>query len=116
MTVLDEINGKAIIWANYVKNIEDIAYEISKKYGKGSCVTMYGATSVDTRKKICHDFQTDPNVRFFIGNPTVGGYGLTLTAAGYVIYFSNNYNLEVRLQSEDRAHRIGQKRMLFILI
>ena len=110
MTVLDEINGKAIIWANYVKNIEDIAYEISKKYGKGSCVTMYGATSVDTRKKICHDFQTDPNVRFFIGNPTVGGYGLTLTAAGYVIYFSNNYNLEVRLQSEDRAHRIGQKK------
>ena len=76
---------------------------------------MYGATSVDARKKVCHDFQTNDKVRFFIGNPTVGGYGLTLHAASYVIYFSNNYNLEVRLQSEDRAHRIGQtKNVVYI--
>jgi len=115
MTVLEEINGKAIIWANYIKNIEDIKKKIEKEYGKGSCVSMYGATSVDARKQMCHDFQTNDAVRFFIGNPTVGGYGLTLHAASYVIYFSNNYNLEVRLQSEDRAHRIGQtKNVLYI--
>jgi len=115
MTVLEEINGKAIIWANYIKNIEDIQKKIEKEYGKGSCVSMYGATSVDARKQMCHDFQNNDAVRFFIGNPTVGGYGLTLHAASYVIYFSNNYNLEVRLQSEDRAHRIGQtKNVLYI--
>ena len=34
---------------------------------------------------------------------------MTLTAANTVIYFSNSYDLELRLQSEDRAHRIGQK-------
>ena len=45
-------------------------------------------------------FQKDPKCRFFVGNPTTGGYGLTLTAAKYVIYYSNNYNLEVRLQSK----------------
>ena len=45
---------------------------------------------------------------FFVGNPSTGGYGLTLTVASYVVYFSNSYNLEVREQSEDRAHRIGQ--------
>ena len=44
-----------------------------------------------------------------VGNPTTGGFGLTLTACNTVIYFSNNYNLEVRMQSEDRAHRMGQK-------
>jgi SNF2 family DNA or RNA helicase len=56
------------------------------------------------------DFQ-DPNhpLRFFVGQPRTGGYGLTLTEASTVIYFSNNYDLEIRLQSEDRAHRIGQK-------
>ena len=43
-----------------------------------------------------------------MGQPTPGGYGITLTAAHTVIYYSNNYDLEVRLQSEDRAHRIGQ--------
>jgi len=115
MTVLDEINGKAIIWATYIKNIEDIKEKIEKEYGKESCVAMYGATSVDARKQMCFDFQNNDKVRFFIGNPTVGGYGLTLHAASYVIYFSNNYNLEVRLQSEDRAHRIGQtKNVLYI--
>ena len=53
----------------------------------------------------------DPNskVRFFIGNPQTGGYGITLTEAKAVIYYSNSYDLEKRLQSEDRAHRIGQK-------
>jgi SNF2 family DNA or RNA helicase len=115
MTVLDEINGKAIIWANYIHNIKEIAEAIEKEYGKGSYVTMYGATSVEDRKQVCEDFQTNDKVRFFIGNPTVGGYGLTLHAASYVIYYSNNYNLEVRLQSEDRAHRIGQtKNVLYI--
>jgi SNF2 family DNA or RNA helicase len=39
-----------------------------------------------------------------------GGYGITLTAASTVIYYSNGYDLEKRLQSEDRAHRIGQKK------
>ena len=46
--------------------------------------------------------------RYFVGNPQTGGYGITLTAANTVIYFSNSYDLEKRLQSEDREHRIGQ--------
>jgi SNF2 family DNA or RNA helicase len=47
-------------------------------------------------------------LRFLVGHPKTGGYGLTLTAANTVIYYSNSYDLELRLQSEDRAHRIGQ--------
>jgi SNF2 family DNA or RNA helicase len=47
-------------------------------------------------------------LRFFVGQPRTGGYGITLTAANTVIYYSNSYDLEIRLQSEDRAHRIGQ--------
>jgi SNF2 family DNA or RNA helicase len=47
-------------------------------------------------------------LRFFVGQPRTGGFGLTLTAANTVIYYSNSYDLETRLQSEDRAHRIGQ--------
>jgi len=48
-------------------------------------------------------------LRFFVGQPRTGGYGITLTAASTVIYYSNSYDLEIRLQSEDRAHRIGQE-------
>ena len=55
-------------------------------------------------------FQSDPKCRFMVGTPSTGGYGITLTAANTVIYYSNGYDLEKRLQSEDRAHRIGQKK------
>ena len=50
----------------------------------------------------------DPYTKFLVGNPATGGYGLNLTEADTVIYYSNSYDLTVREQSEDRAHRKGQ--------
>jgi SNF2 family DNA or RNA helicase len=71
--------------------------------------TYYGDTEQDARQDIVNDFQDMENpLRFFVGQPRTGGYGITLTAATTVIYYSNSYDLEIRLQSEDRAHRIGQ--------
>ncbi len=107
--ILDEVTGKCIIWANYVYNIEEIKTKLKAVYGKDSVVSIYGKDSVDDRKRSVESFQSDDRCRFLVGNPSTGGYGLTLTAARHVIYFSNSYNLEVRKQSEDRAHRIGQK-------
>ena len=108
--VIEEGDGKFIIWANYIHNIESICKLLKKLYGDKSVVSIYGAVSVEDRTIAVNKFQSDPDVKFFVGNPTTGGYGLTLTAASYVVYFSNSYNLEVRQQSEDRAHRIGQKK------
>ena len=82
---------------------------LKKKYGEDSVVSIYGEVNVEDRKKAVERIQTDEKTRFMVGNPTTGGFGLTLTACNTVIYFSNNYNLEVRKQSEDRAHRMGQK-------
>ncbi len=111
MDVLDEIEGKAIIWANYIYDVEHIVAEIKKKYGDDSVVQYYGAIKSEQRQSNIDKFQ-DPKstYRFFVGNPQTGGYGITLTAASTVIYYSNGYDLEKRLQSEDRAHRIGQKK------
>lgn len=108
MSILEETEDKCIIWANYVFNINQIKKAIGDEYGKDSVVSIYGEDSVNVRKDAVESFQRNDRCRFLVGNPTVGGYGLTLTAARYVIYFSNSYNLEVRQQSEDRAHRIGQ--------
>jgi SNF2 family DNA or RNA helicase len=73
--------------------------------------TYYGATPQDERQEIVNAFQDmDSPLRFFVGQPRTGGYGITLTAASTVVYYSNSYDLEIRLQSEDRAHRIGQKK------
>ena len=110
MNVLEEVEGKAIIWANYQKDMSEIKKTIIEKYGEESVVDYYGLTPQDERQPNIKRFQDDPECRFFIGTPSTGGYGITLTAANTVIYYSNGYDLEKRLQSEDRAHRIGQKK------
>ena len=106
--ILEETDGKVIIWANYIYNIKEIIGFLEQKYGKESVVSIYGEVDVEDRKRAVERIQTDEKTRFMVGNPTTGGFGLTLTACNTVIYFSNNYNLEVRKQSEDRAHRMGQ--------
>jgi SNF2 family DNA or RNA helicase len=110
MEVLDEIEGKAIIWGHWQKDIQNIVDEIEKIHGPGSVVNYYGLTPQDERQDNIRKFQDDPKCRFMVGTPSTGGYGITLTAANTVIYYSNGYDLEKRLQSEDRAHRIGQKK------
>ena len=110
MDVLDEVEGKAIIWAHYQYDIKKIIKEIKKVYGPGSVVDYYGLTPQDQRQKNRERFQKPNGTRFLVGTPATGGYGITLTQAHTVIYYSNGYDLEKRLQSEDRAHRIGQKK------
>ena len=110
MDVLEETEGKAIIWAHYQFDITNIIKAVSKKYGSESIVDYYGLTPQDERQPNIKRFQSDPKCRFIVGTPSTGGYGITLTAANTVIYYSNGYDLEKRLQSEDRAHRIGQKK------
>ena len=110
LDLLEEMEGKVIIWANYIYDIEQIVKTIGQEYGDDSIVQYYGAIESKKRQTNIDKFQ-DPKskARFFVGNPQTGGYGITLTAASNVIYYSNGYDLEKRLQSEDRAHRIGQK-------
>ena len=110
MSILEETEGKAIIWANYQRDVLNIINSIIKKYGPGSVVDYYGLTAQENRQENIKKFQNNKECRFIVGTPQTGGYGITLTQANTVIYYSNGYDLEKRLQSEDRAHRIGQKK------
>ena len=109
LNVIEETSGKIIIWATYRHNIEAIHLALQKAYGMDSVGVYYGDTQLDERQRVIEKFQ-DPSssMRFFVGNPQTGGYGITLTAASVVVYYSNSFDLEKRLQSEDGAHRIGQ--------
>ena len=109
MDILDEVEGKSLIWAHYQHDVKTICKRIEKKYGPESVVHYYGGTTQEEREKALKNFKSKPDCRFFIGTPATGGYGITLTVANTVIYYSNGYDLEKRMQSEDRAHRIGQK-------
>jgi SNF2 family DNA or RNA helicase len=111
MDVLSEMEGKAVIWAHYRYDIEVIVEAIKKEYGDKSVVTYYGDTSTEDRQKAIKLIQ-DPKseVRFIVGTPQTGGYGITLTGASTMIYYSNGYDLEKRQQSEARIDRIGQEK------
>jgi SNF2 family DNA or RNA helicase len=111
MDILEEVEGKAVIWAHYRYDIKKIVESISKKYGENTVVTYYGDTSTDDRQKAIKKIQ-DPEspVRFIVGTPQTGGYGITLTGASTMIYYSNGYDLEKRQQSEARIDRIGQEK------
>ena len=102
--VLEGIESKVIIWARFradIRAIERLLGDLAVSY--------HGGVDSDARELAIERFQKDPAIRYFIGSQQAGGTGITLTAAEYVIYYSNSYDLEMRLQSEARAHRIGQK-------
>ena len=109
INILQEVQGKTIIWANYRYDIRRILETLHNITGTESVATYYGETPDEERQEVIRRFQ-DPNspLQYLISNVQTGGYGITLTEASNVIYYSNNYDLEKRLQSEDRAHRIGQ--------
>ena len=77
-------------------NVKTFSYRVLKK----ECL--------DLPDKVYQKRDPDSELKYLISNTQTGGYGITLTEASNVIYYSNNYDLEKRLQSEDRAHRIGQ--------
>jgi SNF2 family DNA or RNA helicase len=83
---------------------------IRKKYESFAVVeAFYGGTKDQERTNIIERFK-DPksNLQYLVANPKTGGYGLNLVVSDTIIYYSNNYDLEVRVQSEDRIHRMGQ--------
>ena len=108
--IVNEHDGKAIIWSRFRYDIIGITKMLNEKFGEGCAAAYFGDTPDEERNNAVKNFQ-NPNhpLRFFVGNPATAGYGLTLTEANLVVYYANDFNLETRVQSEDRAHRIGQR-------
>ena len=106
--VTEESEGKMIVWARFSPEIKGITKRLRKEYGDDSVVELHGGVAPKRRAMNIEAFQDpDSSVRFFVGNQDTGGLGITLTEASTVVYYSNDFSLEKRLQSEDRAHRVG---------
>ena len=116
MNVINEASGKVIIWAHYRAALTDITDALRAEYGANSVVEYHGGVDTANRDRAIDSFQDpDSQVRFFVANQASAGYGLTLTQATTEIYYSNSFSLELRLQSEDRAHRPGQTKSVSIV-
>jgi SNF2 family DNA or RNA helicase len=107
-----ERDESVIVWARFHAEIADIVRALREK--QISCVEYHGNVSQRQRQIAIDAFQNRVagGVRVFVGQQAAGGTGITLTAASTVIYYSNTWSLEDRLQSEDRAHRIGQRKQV----
>lgn len=101
--IAEQIDGKMIIWCKFVAEVEMLKDEIPNS------VVAYGKLTDNEKTEARRSFQEDPEVRVFIAQIDSMGIGITLTAASYVTYYSNPYSYITRIQSEDRAHRAGQK-------
>lgn len=108
IALLNETDGKVVIWAVFIPEIKAITARLQDLYGPGSVVSYYGGVSTQDRTLAIDKFQADPGCRFFVANQATAGMGLTLTAATTAVYYSNSFSYSDRVQSEDRIHRTGQ--------
>lgn len=102
---LKERGKKVIIWARFRIQIEDICKALRAE--KMKVVEYHGGISASRRVEVVQEFQTG-SADVIVAQQQAGGKGITLVAASDVFYFSNDYSLRNKIQSEDRAHRIGQ--------
>ena len=100
---------KVVIWTLFRHEMEVISRMINNVFPEAGQVGISGEDSNPLhRQHAVNAFQTDYRVKVFLGQQRAGGLGITLTAGDYCIYFSNDFSPEIRMQSEDRLHRIGQ--------
>jgi SNF2 family DNA or RNA helicase len=104
LELVNDLDGPFIVWATFREELAQIAQAL-RDLGI-TCVEYHGGVKSKDRETAVDDFQGG-RARAFVGQAQSGGLGLTLTAAETAIYYSNDYNSETRLQSEDRCHRIG---------
>jgi SNF2 family DNA or RNA helicase len=104
---------KIIIWTCYRRDCQKI-YDEFVKMGENP-VKYMGEMKTEDKNKSVDEFQNNPDCRIFVATVQVAGRSISLTAASYAVYYSNDYSLEHRLQSEDRPHRTGLKNDLTII-
>ena len=104
--LIEEISAsgqKAIVFSNW-ESMTEVAREKLKSYNPAY---ITGNTKADDRMNEVTRFQNDKNCKVIIGTIGAMGTGLTLTAAQNVIFLDSPWNMALKAQAEDRAHRIG---------
>lgn len=109
--MLDEVHSsgcKVIIWCKYREDIRRVVRTLTAEGVR--CVEYHGAVhSQSKRQQAIDDFNNDPSVRVFVGQPKAGGQGLDLSAADLILWYSHTFDLIERDQANERATQIGGK-------
>lgn len=98
----NSIHRPGIIWCRFTRTIDLLMERLGK-----SAIRYDGTLDEDEAERSKVAFQSG-DAQWFIGNAQKGATGLTLVQAKFVLYAENSFRFVDRVQSEDRAHRIGQ--------
>lgn len=107
LDLLEEYDGKAVIWVCYDHDIGKVVSALRKAYGPGSVARFWGGNR-KTREAESDSFMTDPECRFMVATSAAGKFGRTWTIANLLIYYASTNNLEHRSQSEERASGVDK--------
>lgn len=102
LDLTEEFSGPMIIWCIYDGEIDMVCEALRAKYGDDQVVEIHGRVDVEDRRENVREKFNTGRSRFLVGNPSVGGTGLTMPAAEAVVYYSNSFNFLDRSQSEER--------------
>lgn len=100
--ILLDIGHPAIIFSRFTADIDELCRRLGNK-----AVRYDGQVNEEDRARAKKAFQSG-DVQYFVASKAAST-GLTLTQAETVMFYSNSFSLTDRLQSEDRAHRLGVK-------
>ena len=107
-------NGEsALVFTQYAKVGVWLRSELEKHFGR-RFPFLHGALSARERDEAVKAFQSSKRPNLFILSLKAGGFGLNLTKATHVIHFDRWWNPAVENQATDRAHRIGQRKTVFV--
>jgi SNF2 family DNA or RNA helicase len=110
LSTIERTPGKVIIWARFIPELVAIADALRLAYGTDAVALYYGGTSNDERTLARSRFlNMDDPLRFMVGQPSSGGVGVPMHSADTVFYYSNEFKLRTRLQSEDRAQHMNKE-------
>ena len=112
MDSIEQLDGQGIVWARFRRDLEVISAACAQR---GWSYVRYdgGVTGAD-REAAKTAFQRG-DARLLLGNQRAGGRGIDLSAASFVIYFSHEWSLRYRLQSEDRAQSLQKREAVLYL-
>lgn len=104
---------RALIFCQLKSMVDFIEFDLFKKYMPSvTYLRLDGTTDASKRHSIVSQFNSDPSIDVLLLTTNVGGLGLNLTGADTVIFVEHDWNPMKDLQAMDRAHRLGQKRVV----
>lgn len=108
---IEEQDDKILIFSQYPNSTLEF---LNKKLQKFCPLIFQGSLSQTQRDNVVQKFKNNPDNRILLTSIKAGGVGLNLQRANYVFHFDQWWNPATMLQAEDRTHRIGQTKIVFV--